>query len=709
MKKITAVILSLTLVFACAFPASACTDKLTISEDNIAHDVSDMLYGVFLEDISYAIDGGLCANLIANDSFEYEANPMYAWRAGGVEAKVESDCPMNENNTNYLKISGSGTVSNIGYVEYYTYMTYEMNEEKRNTPDIGFKKGEAYEISAYFKNIDFDGSVSVYLDSENNKIPAALDISDCGEWTRVTAEITSKASEDGSLTFSFDGDGTVLMDFVTVYPESSHGYDSDEWKYTCLRADLYKTLEDMHPRFIRFPGGCFAEGDSFDNMYNWKNSIGKIEERKQNYNLWQDLYSGREYNNSYEIGYHEYLQLCDDVGAEPVPVFSAGVLCQGRIYPYQSIKPGTDEWETLVEDILDFVEYCNGSTDTEWGAKRAENGHPEPFDLKYIGIGNENWGDIYWDNFAVLKEIINENYPELTVITTSGAWLGGDEFDYAWEKVNTLYPDTIVDEHYYTIGGYLFENNDRYDSYDRNGAGVFVGEYAATADGVGTANTKCNIWSAIEEASYMTGFERNSDIVKMASYAPTFAKVNSQCWTINEIWFDSQEVVPTPSYYVQMLYSNNLGSEYVSVDFDEDGIYQSVTVDRENEILYVKIVNSTGIAKNINIKVDGFGKVNSADAQVLSASTKRACNEIGKMTTVPYEKSLITTSRGLNYLSGGYSVNVIRIAYGDGSLDNIYHLPEMPETQLYLSPAVQKIIEILMKPIELMKKIFGML
>lgn len=708
MKKILTVLLSLVLMVSSVIPAFALNNTMTISKSNITHEVSDMLYGVFLEDISYAVEGGLCANLIANDSFEYPSNSMYAWRTDGIETAIKSDSPMNANNTKYMSVSGSGTLTNIGYVEYYVDATYTMDEIKRNTPDIGFKEGEEYAVSAYFKNIDFNGDICVYLDSEHNKNAVPVDISGCSDWTKVTVSLKSNASEDGAITFKFNGTGTVLVDFVTAYAKSSHGYGSDEWKYTSLRADLYQVLEDMHPRFVRFPGGCFAEGDSFDNTYNWKNSIGKIEERKQNYNLWQDLWAGREYNNSYEIGYHEYLQLCDDLGAEPVPVFSAGVLCQGRVNPNQSIKPGTPEWDVLVDDILDFVEYCNGDVTTEWGAKRAENGHPAPFDLKYIGIGNENWGDIYWDNFAVLKEIISKNYPELQIITTSGAWLDGKEFDEAWEKVNTLYPDTIVDEHYYTGDGYLFNHNDRYDSYDRNGGHVFIGEYAATAIGVGTDITKCNIWAAIEEASFMTGFERNSDIVKMSSYAPTFAKVNARCWMINEVWFDSQNVAPTPSYYVQMLYSNNLGTQYVATDYNVDGVYQSVTVDEDNEILYVKIVNSTGIAKNINIAVDGFGKVNAASAQVLSSTSKRALNEVGNMTTVPKEKTLITTRGGLNYTASGYSVNVIRIAYGNGNIENAGHLPEMPKTNLYLSPAIQKIIEFFKNPIEFIKKFFKM-
>ncbi len=707
MKKIVSVLLCAAMIFSMSVYSSAVDIKLEISADNIGHDVSDTLYGLFLEDISYAVEGGLCANLAANDSFEYPSNSMYAWRTKGVAAEIAEETPMNENNTKYLKVTGSGSVTNIGYVEYYDYMSYTMNEEKRNTPDMGFKAGEKYTASVYFKNIDFDGDVYMYLDSESNGEKVKADISDCGEWSKVTVELISKAAEDGAFTVEFDGQGTILMDFVSLIPQSSHGYGSSEWKYTSLRSDLYKVIEDLHPRFIRFPGGCFAEGDSFDNIYNWKNSIGPIEERKQNYNLWQDLYSGREYNNSYEIGYHEYLQLCDDLGAEPVPVFSAGVLCQGRVNPYQSIKPGTEEWNVLVQDILDFVEYCNGGTDTYWGQKRAENGHPEAFDLKYIAIGNENWGDIYWDNFAVIKEAVNEAYPELQIITTSGAWLEGDEFDYAWEKVNTLYPDTIVDEHYYTSGGYLFDNNDRYDSYDRNGGKVFLGEYAATADGVGTMNTKCNLWAAIEEASFMTGLERNSDIVVMASYAPAFAKLNAQCWTINGTWFDSQRVAPSPSYYVQMLNSNNLGTKLINTEYDRDGIYQVATVDEEKEIIYVKIVNASGIAKVIDIDTEGFGKINDADAQILSSYTKRACNTVGNMTTVPYEKELSPKNDGLLFTAAGYSVNVIRISYGEGTTENIYHLPEMPETNTYFTPAIQTIIDFFSNLINQIKSIFN--
>lgn len=749
MKKIIAFLAALVLIVAAgAVPASAEENAvITISAEENSHNISDKLYGLFLEDISYACDGGLVSNLVNNDSFEYQFNKTTGWVTDNVDLSVdETDTPLNDNNPTYaaITVDGSGRLTNLGYTEMYDYKTYDRDEDKAQTADMGFKENAEYDFSCYINNRDFEGTVSVYLDSDANRVNVTeLDISKCGSvWSQLSATLTSVAQEDGGLTIEFDGTGTLLLDFVTLVPKDSHGYGTDEWKYTTLRSDLYTALEQMNPAFIRFPGGCLAEGDSLENLYDWKETIGPLEERVQFYNLWRDD-EGRDYINTMAMGYHEYFQLCSDLDAEPLPILNVGLTCQGRaayddyvlalekssitdgewetyltetrnIDPENTqeredftkyieglninshedfeayldtiaLRPGTAEWDAYVQDILDLIEYANGdATTTYWGAIRAANGSAEPFDLKYIGLGNENWGEIYERNFKALYEEVKKAYPDITVISSAGTYLEGEAYDENWSWISADYSDTIVDEHYYTYDGYLFDHNDRYDNFDRDGAHVFIGEYAATPSGVGTIQTKSNIYGAVEEASYLTGIERNGDIVDMASYAPTFAKVNAQSWNVNLIWFDSQEVVLTPSYYVQMLYANNYGTKYLESTFAngetiQDGVYESVTVDEDSQTLYVKLVNTSGSAKSVDVNLTGFGDINRVSVQSIEGSYKSACNEIGSNTTYPVENDL-TAGESVTVDMGKYDVTVLRVAYGNNDGASLYALPDFIST-----------------------------
>lgn len=763
MKKIIAFLAALVLIAAAgAVPASADENAvLTISAEENSHNISDKLYGLFLEDISYACDGGLVSNLVNNDSFEYQFNKTTGWVTDNVDLSVdETDTPLNDNNPTYaaITVDGSGRLTNLGYTEMYDYKTYDRDEDKAQTADMGFKENAEYDFSCYINNRDFEGTVSVYLDSDANRVNVTeLDISKCGSvWSQLSATLTSVAQEDGGLTIEFDGTGTLLLDFVTLVPKDSHGYGMDEWKYTTLRSDLYTALEQMNPAFIRFPGGCLAEGDSLENLYDWKETIGPLEERVQFYNLWRDD-EGRDYINTMAMGYHEYFQLCSDLDAEPLPILNVGLTCQGRaayddyvlalekcsmtddewetyltetrnIDPENTqeredftkyieglninsredfeayldtiaLRPGTAEWDAYVQDILDLIEYANGdATTTYWGAIRAANGSAEPFDLKYIGLGNENWGEIYERNFKALYEEVKKAYPDITVISSAGTYLEGEAYDENWSWISADYRDTVVDEHYYTYDGYLFDHNDRYDNFDRDGAHVFIGEYAATPSGVGTIQTKSNIYGAVEEASYLTGIERNGDIVDMASYAPTFAKVNAQSWNVNLIWFDSQEVVLTPSYYVQMLYANNYGTKYLESTFAngetiQDGVYESVTVDEDSQTLYVKLVNTSGSAKSVDVNLTGFGDINRVSVQSMKGSYKSACNEIGSNTTYPVENDL-TAGESVTVDMGKYDVTVLRVAYGNNDGASLYALPDFistmtTDTTSYLPDAIK--------------------
>lgn len=750
MKRISAFLTALILMLTVfVFPAQAEENNktLNISAKDSSHDISDKLYGLFIEDISYACDGGLVSNLVNNDSFEYEFNKTTSWKFDNLDVTTDdTSAPLNINNPTYatIRVEGKGNVTNLGFTEMYDYKTYDRNEKKASTPDMGFKENAEYDFSCYINNKDFEGTVSVYLDSEKNRSNITeLDISKSGNiWNKLSTTLTSVAQEDGGLTIEFNGKGTICLDFVTLVPKDSHGYGTDEWKYTTLRSDLYTALEQMNPSFIRFPGGCLAEGDSLANLYNWKETIGPLEERVQFYNLWRDDV-GRDYINTMAMGYHEYFQLCSDLKAEALPILNVGLTCQARAgyddhvlalkknmmsdsewetYLTETrnidlentqeredftnyidglniktdadfekyldtiaLRPGTKEWDAYVQDILDLIEYANGdATTTYWGAIRAANGSTQPFNIKYIGLGNENWGSIYERNFRALYKEVKKAYPEITVISSSGTYLEGEAYDENWSWINKDFRDTVVDEHYYTYDGYLFDHNNRYDNFDRDGAHVFIGEYAVTPAGVGTLLTKSNMFGAVEEASYLTGIERNGDVVEMASYAPTFAKVNAQSWNVNLIWFDSQEVVLTPNYYVQMLYANNYGTKYLASAFAngetvQDGIYESVTVDENAQTLYVKLVNTTGKAQSVDVNLSGFGDINRVSAQSIEGSYKSACNEIGRNTTFPVEKEYKAGEK-VSIDMGKYDVTVLRIAYGSNDGAALYTLPNFINT-----------------------------
>ena len=762
MKKKLSIILAFILTLTVgATPAFASGNTvLEISKKGESYKISDKLYGSFIEDISYACDGGLVSNLVNNDSFEYKFNNTTGWTAEGGELTVGTEKPLNKSNPSYAVINtyGKCTLKNTGFTEMYKYKSYDRDEKKAKQSDMGFKKNVQYDFSCYIKNESFKGDVNVYLDSKSNKNNiVSLDISKTdGIWTKLSATLKSNASEDGGLAIELNGEGILNLDFVTLVPKNSYGYGTKEWKYVTLRSDLYTALKQLSPKFVRFPGGCLAEGDSLANLYDWKETIGPLEERVQFYNLWRND-EGRDYINTNAMGYHEYFQLCADLNAEPLPILNVGLTCQGRadydayvnalrklnmtdeeweklltdeihIDPDDeenrkgytehieslniksqadfdkylntiALKPGTKEWDAYVQDILDLIEYANGgATTTYWGALRAANGSEKPFNLKYIGLGNENWGEIYKRNFEALYKEVKKAYPDITVISSSGTYLEGDAYDYNWSWINKDYADTVVDDHYYTNDGYLFDHNDRYDNFDRNGAHVFIGEYAATSSGIGTIQTKSNMNEAVEEASYLTGIERNGDIVDMASYAPTFAKVNAQCWNVNLIWFNSQEVVLTPSYYVQMLFSNNYGNEYIKSNFDngktvKDGLYESVTVDRESETLFVKLVNTTGKKQSVDVKLSDFGNINKVSAQSVKGSYKAACNEIGSLTTYPSEYDL-TNSENISVDMDKYDVTVLRIAYGNNDGASFYSLPDNINTMTtsvkkYTPPAVK--------------------
>ena len=723
MKKFFVVLIAALAIASC-LALCACDSGsdvvLDIDKANETVSVNKDLYGLFIEDISYAGDGGLVSELVQNGSFEYAPDKLAAWRFEGAKASVSTSSPLNDKNPSHLILSVGediGRLINIGYPEYYDYPKSHYNAALADTPDMGFEEGAGYRLSFYARGLDdYSGSVSAMLfgvDGAQLSDEVAIDAAAKTEraypgWDRYELVLTSDVTADGGLEILFEGEGEIELDFVSLVPTDAYGSGSEQWKYVTLREDLVKALDDLSPGFIRFPGGCLAEGDDLDRLFSWKNTIGPLEEREHANNIWRDESIGKSYNNTFALGYHEYFQLCEDLGAEPLPILNVGMICQFEFEPdyrdteadYRkgkpseeewndyldkfALRPGTAEFDAYTQDILDLIEYCNGDVSTEWGAVRAANGHPEPFDLKYIGLGNENWGDVYWRNFDALYNAVKEAYPEITIISSASYQFTGDYIDESWDIIAEKYPDTIVDEHYYTSGNKLFANNDRYDDYDRDGAQVFVGEYAATPWGIGTDIKANNMWAAIEEAGYLTSLERNGDIVKLAAYAPVFGHkvgANNQ-WAVDMIYYDNTSYLPSCNYYVQQMFSQNQGDYVLNAEltyekkFEEmatyeikrsggakgktvDSLYYVASVDENGDII-IKIVNANP-DQHVNVAIDLTGVTYdpSVEVTVLQSDSGKTTNK--DSIEVAPEKSTMQAGEEFVYRAEKNSLTVLRI------------------------------------------------
>ena len=495
--------------------------ELFIDLDRKGPQISPALYGIFIEDINHGIDGGLYAELVRNRSFEH-TNPLEGWLInieGQANAVIESVDPIGEQNKNYMKISirdekSKVILSNAGYDGFSL-------EKNKNYLFSVFAKGRSkLNIILHDAGIIY-ANVCLEIDSNN--------------WRKYELELfPAEKCENAVFSIEINEPSDVSLDMISLISPNS-------WN-KIMRNDLVEMLQNLQPGFMRFPGGCLVEGYNLENAYRWKDTIGPVEYRKTKANLWG-------YYQSYGVGFHEYFLLCEHLSSEPVPVVNAGISCQVRGAQFCPVDQ-IDEW---VQDALDLIEYANGSTSTVWGNKRMINGHEKPFNLKYLGIGNENWGGEYQNRFKIFQQVIKEKYPDIKLIFSCPPEYEGPIFDEAitWAKSNGI---QIIDEHIYAPFEWFLANADRYDSYDRNGPKVMIGEYACHVSG-----RRNNLQAALAEAAFMTGLERNSDVVVMASYAPLFNRVGWSQWTPDLIWFDASRVYGTPSYYVQKMFSTNLG------------------------------------------------------------------------------------------------------------------------------------------------------
>ncbi|MDS0526031.1 alpha-arabinofuranosidase [Clostridium sp. SHJSY1] len=526
---------------------------LNVNTDKKLFNESDMLTGLFFEDINHGADGGLYGELVENRSFEFK-NSLDSWKiqqtgSNDSSAKVCKDTPLNSNNPTYVELNcpsdgDSLKISNDGY------------------KGITVKDGDKYDFSFWARNIQDGKSLTVQIEDENgNVISESKKINKINDkWTKFEGHLrANKTTSNAKFTVSLKDEGKVDLDMVSLFPQ-------DTWKNRKygLREDLVQRLKDLKPKFLRFPGGCVIEGNSKDEMYNWKNTIGNVEQRKEIPNIWG-------YSQSFGLGFFEYFQLCEDIGTVPVPVLNCGMTCQARgvngVPNYMADIGG--DLNSFIQDAVDLVEYANGDESTTWGKKRIEAGHKKPFNLKYLAIGNEQWGNEYHKRFEEFQKVLNEKCPGITLISSAGPSASGSLFDDNWNWIKEKAPNTVVDEHYYMDPDWFLRNTNRYDKYDRNGQKVFLGEYASQSN---------TLKSALAEGAYLTGLERNSDIVKMASYAPLFAKSDDYQWSPNMIWFNGSTNYVTPNYCVQKLFSNNLGTQMLKGDLIKP------TIPRNNDI-----------------------------------------------------------------------------------------------------------------------------
>lgn len=567
--------------------------------------ISDLLMGIFYEDINYAADGGLYAELVQNRGFEYDLadklhrdhswNSKKAWSVLNAESfQISTESPVHTNNKHYAILKADG--ENVALV----------NEGFDGIPVTA---GESYNFSTFARSPEIKtGRLLVKLIDKDGNIVAESHTGRLNKnWKKYEIVLTvAKSIIDARLVIEPQFKGRVDLDIISLFPQKTFkGHKNG------LRADLAQTLADMKPSFVRFPGGCVAHGDGLNNIYHWKHTIGPIEERIPQRNIWN-------YHQSYGLGYYEYFQFCADIGAEPIPIVAAGVPCQNSAHHACALggQQGgipMSEMDDYVQDILDLIEYANGDVKSEWGSKRAEAGHPKPFNLKYIGVGNEDLiTDIFEERFTMIYNAVKDKHPEITVIGTVGPFYEGTDYREGWDLADQL-EIQIVDEHYYNPPGWYIHNQDFYDKYSRSRSKVYLGEYAAHLPG-----RPNNIETALTEALHLCNIERNGDIVIMTSYAPLLAREGFTQWNPNLIYFNSTEVKPTVGYWVQQLFGNNIGDEYISssielsnqLDAVSKRIAKSIVRDSKTGDIIVKIVNLLPVEVNTTLDMSELNIAN---------------------------------------------------------------------------------------------------
>ncbi|WP_294323411.1 alpha-L-arabinofuranosidase C-terminal domain-containing protein [uncultured Chryseobacterium sp.] len=563
--------------------------------------IQPTMYGIFFEDINFAADGGIYAELIKNRSFEFD-EPLTGWK----QPNTKTLSPNLD--SGFLTIITDTSKTNKNYARITILNDKNYSLENEGFRGIGLYQGGKYDLSFNLENVSGNiSAVNISLVDENGTaVSSVSNIIKGTGWQKYNAVFTpSKTIEKAKLKITFTGNGVVNMDMISLFPQ-------DTWKGRKggLRKDLVQKLYDLQPGFLRFPGGCIVEGRTLAERYQWKKTIGKVEERENLINKWNNGFAHRltpDYWQSFGLGFFEYFQLAEDLGAEPLPILSCGMACQFNTAELVKIE----DLDPYVQDALDLIEFANGDSQTKWGKIRAQMGHPQPFNMKFIGVGNEQWGADYIERYKVFEKAIHTKYPDIKIVSGSGPSPDGEFFDYGWKELKQLNAQ-IVDEHYYNSPEWFMKNAGRYDKYDRSGPKVFAGEYAAQSVGVVKPDNKNNWLTALSEAAFMTGLERNADVVTMTSYAPLFAHADGWQWTPDLIWFNNLKSYATPNYYVQKLFSNNKGTEVLKITdhrkpvTGQDQLYATAVKDADSKETIIKLVNTDAKSKSVTINPENI-------------------------------------------------------------------------------------------------------
>ena len=601
--------------------AYAQTHTFDVNTKKVGAKVQPTMYGIFFEDINYAADGGLYGELVKNRSFEFP-DALMGWKAFG-KFEVKNDGPF-ERCPHYVV---------LGYSGHNDAATGLQNEGYFG---IGIEKGEDYRFSVWAKAVSGDATVEVSLVDENTMeehqefATAELKVSG-NEWKKYELVLKpAKTVQKANLRLLLKGKNSVALEHVSLFPKHTFK-DRDNG----MRRDLAQALYDLHPGVFRFPGGCIVEGSSLEQRYQWKNSIGPVENRPLNGNRWLSTFNYRlfpDYYQSYGLGFYEYFLLSEDIGAEPLPVLNVGMACQYQNWNNPKAHVPVDSLQPYIQDCLDLIEFANGDVNTTWGKKRAEMGHPAPFNLKFLAVGNEQWDNLYYERLRPFVKAIKAKYPNIKLIGTSGPDSEGEMFDKGWKAMKELKAD-LVDEHFYRDEHWFLSHGLRYEGYDRKGPKVFAGEYACHGKGKKWNHFETSLY----EAAFMTDLERNADVVDMATYAPLFAHVDGWQWRPDMIWYDNTRMFKTVSYYVQQMYACNKGTNVLPLTMNgkavagqegQDGLFASAVVDKQKGEVIVKVANTSDKTQEVTLNLNGLKGSRSASLTTLQCDNMDAENTL---------------------------------------------------------------------------------
>ena len=595
-------------------PAIAQQAEFVVDAQHVGAPIQSTMYGIFFEDINFGADGGLYAELIKNRSFEFE-HPWTGWTPFG-DVTIQSKNPCFDRNPHYARLAYDRQITGTGL-------------ENEGFKGIGMQVGEKYDLTLYGRTVT-NGPIRLRIelvDSRNDIIGTQSVEIDGKNWQKYAVTLSPERTDAKSrLRLTMETAGTVDLEHISLFPQKTFNNRPNG-----LRADLAQALKDLHPGVFRFPGGCIVEGTTKETRYQWKNTVGPVENRPLNINRWNYTFPYKkfpDYYQSYGLGFYEYFQLSEDLGAEPLPVLNCGLSCQFENEGMDQHTP-VNQLQPYIDDALDLIEFANGPVTSKWGKLRAEMGHPAPFNLKLLAIGNEQWGTLYPERLEPFVKAIRAKYPEIRIVGSAGPYSSGEEFDYLWPEMRRLKVD-LVDEHFYRSPEWFLNNARRYDSYDRQGPKVFAGEYACHA-----GNRENSFLTALCEAAFMTGFERNADVVHLCTYAPLFSHVDAWQWRPDLIWFDNLRMMKTPNYYVQQLYGHNAGTHVLPLTWQNEPVagqqdlYATACLDEKSNDVIIKIVNVGLQNRKVKLNLKGLAAGRHAGTlTVFHASDVEAVNTL---------------------------------------------------------------------------------